>query len=179
MFSFNFPHVFSFDYIFLFLVSLLFFSRPHSFSLVEMGGNWCSPVLGVWNSDTFLSSYRQQCSSSSKEAYTDGSKRTGRKVGYAAVFTDSTRIGALPEEASIHTAEMKVIKIARKEIKKREDIRWVIYTDSLSSMQAIENNRENHLILNQIYGILTELPNYGKQLTLCTVPAHIAVKWNE
>ena len=29
--------------------------------------------------------------SSSKEAYTDGSKITGRKVGYAAAFTDSTR----------------------------------------------------------------------------------------
>ena len=28
---------------------------------------------------------------SSKEAYMDGSKSTGRKVGYAAVFTDTTR----------------------------------------------------------------------------------------
>ena len=55
-----------------------------------------------------------------------------------------------PEEASIHTAAMK-------EIKEREEIRWVIYTDSLSSMLAIENNRENHPILNQIYEILTEL----------------------
>ena len=33
---------------------------------------------------------------SSKEAYTDESKSTGKKVGYA----------ALPEEASIHTAEI-------------------------------------------------------------------------
>ena len=33
-----------------------------------------------------------------------------------------------PEEASIHTAEMT----AMKEIKEREDIRRVIYTDSLS-----------------------------------------------
>ena len=80
--------------------------------------------------------------SKSKEAYMDGSKSTGRKVGYAAVFTDSTRRGALPEEASIHTAEMT----AMKEIKEREDIRWVIYTDSLSSMLAIKN-RENHPIL--------------------------------
>ena len=41
-----------------------------------------------------------------KETYTDGSKSTGRKVGFAAVFTDITRRGSLPEEASIHTAEM-------------------------------------------------------------------------
>ena len=35
---------------------------------------------------------------SSKEGYTDESKSTGRKLGYAAVFTDTTRRGALPEE---------------------------------------------------------------------------------
>ena len=58
--------------------------------------------------------------SSSKEAYTDGSKSTGRKVGYAAVFTDSTRREALPEEASIHTSEMTAIK----KIKKRERAQW-------------------------------------------------------
>ena len=45
---------------------------------------------------------------------------------------------------------MTTIKIAMKEIQIREDMRWVIYTDSLSSMLAIKNNRENHPILNQI-----------------------------
>ena len=49
----------------------------------------------------------------------------------------------------------------------------------LSSILAIENNRENHPILNQIYDILTELHNQGKQLTLCKVLAHIGVKENE
>ena len=44
--------------------------------------------------------------SSSKEAYTDRLKSTGRKVCFAAVFTDITRRGSLPEEASIHTAEI-------------------------------------------------------------------------
>ena len=61
------------------------------------------------------------------------SKSTRRKVGYAAVFTDTTRKGTLPEEASIHTAEMT----AMKEIKEREDIRL----DLLSSMLAIKNNK--------------------------------------
>ena len=56
--------------------------------------------------------------SRSKEAYTDGSKSPGRKVGYAAVFTDSNRRVALPEEAFTHTAEMT----AMKETKEKEDI---------------------------------------------------------
>ena len=57
-------------------------------------------------------------------------------------------------------------------------MKWVIYTDSLSSILAIENNRENHPILNQIYDILAELQNQGKQITICT-SAHIGVKGNE
>ena len=91
---------------------------------------------------------------SSKEAYMDGSKSTGRKVVYAVVYTDTTKRERHPEAASIHTAEMTAMK---------EDRRWAIYIDSWSSMLAIRNNRENHPILNHIYGILTELHNQGKQ----------------
>ena len=36
-----------------------------------------------------------------------------------------------------------------------------------------------HPILNQIYDILTQLHNQGKQDTLCKVPAHIGIKGNE
>ena len=43
------------------------------------------------------------------------------------------------EDASIHTAEMTKIKVSLKEIHKRKDKRWVIYIDSQSFMQSIEN----------------------------------------
>ena len=71
------------------------------------------------------------------EAYTDGSKSTGRKIGFAAEFADITRRETLPEETSIHTAEMKAIKISMKEIQKRESMKWVIHADSLNSILAI------------------------------------------
>ena len=64
------------------------------------------------------------------EVYTDRLKNPGKKVGLATVFKDATRRGALPEEASIHTAEMTAIKVALKEIKGRKGDSWVIYTDS-------------------------------------------------
>ena len=54
-----------------------------------------------------------------------------------------------------------------------------MYSDMLSSILAIENNRENQPILNQIYDKLTELHGQRKQLTLCKVPAHIRIKENE
>ena len=45
--------------------------------------------------------------------------------------------------------------------------------------QGIKNKRENHPILNQIYDLLTEFHNQGKQLTLCKVPTHIGIIGNE
>ena len=114
-----------------------------------------------------------------KEVYTDGSKNPGKKVGLAAVFEDTTRRGTLPEESSIHTAEMTAIKIALREVLKKKEKSWVIYTDSQSSMQAIESNKENHPILNQIYDLLADLKEQKKQITLCKVPAHAGIKGNE
>ena len=43
-----------------------------------------------------------------------------RKVGFPAVSENITRRGALPEDASIHTAEMSAIKIAQRETKKED-----------------------------------------------------------
>ena len=58
-------------------------------------------------------------------------------------------------------------------------MRWVLYIDSLNSMLAIEKNRENHPMLNQIYDILAELQNQVKQITICKIPAQKGVKGNE
>ena len=46
-------------------------------------------------------------------------------------------------------------------------------------MLAIKNNREYDPILNQIYDILTEHHNQGKQINLCKVPARMVIKGNE
>ena len=59
----------------------------------------------------------------------------GRNVCFAA---DITRRWSLPEETFIHTTELIAIKVVLKEIHKREEKRWVIYTDSQSSMQSIK-----------------------------------------
>ena len=59
---------------------------------------------------------------------------------------------ALLDEASIHTAEMTEIKTAL-----REDKRWEIYTDLLSTIKKFTGT------LNQMHNILTELYNQGKR----------------
>ena len=54
---------------------------------------------------------------------------------------------------------MTEIKIEMRETEKRENIRWVIYTDTLSSMLAIDKNR----VIHPIFDISTKLYNQGKQ----------------
>ena len=54
----------------------------------------------------------------------------GKKVGFAAVFMDIIRSGALPEEAFIHTAEMTAIKNIK------DHKRYVICTDTQSSRNS-------------------------------------------
>ena len=58
-------------------------------------------------------------------------------------------------------------------------MRWVLYTDSPSSLLVIDNNRENHTILNKTYDILAEFHNQGKQITLCKALAYMGIAGNE
>ena len=111
--------------------------------------------------------------SDNKETYNDGSKSTERKVGFATVFADITRRSFHPHSSNDNN------KNNNERDTKREDIRWAIYTDSLSPILAIENNRENHSILNQIYDILAELHNQEKLITKCKIPANIGINGNE
>ena len=50
------------------------------------------------------------------------------KLGFAVLFTDISRKIVLPEESSIQTVKMTEVKIVLKEIHKRKDNRWVMYT---------------------------------------------------
>ena len=72
-----------------------------------------------------------------KEVYTDGSKSIERKY----ILQQYSQIlpRALPEEAPIDTVKMTAIKVALKEMPKRENKTWIIYTGSQSSMLSILN----------------------------------------
>ena len=94
---------------------------------------------------------------------------------YSGKCSDLTRIGALPEEVFIHTAEMTA-KVALKEIHRRENKTWVIYKNSQRSMQSIEYKKENRAILNQIYVILEELQEQDDNMTLCKILAQMEIK---
>ena len=64
---------------------------------------------------------------------------------------------------------MSTIKTTLRKTYNIEDKQWIICTDFHSSMQYIEFNRENHPLIK----------NQGKYITLCKVPIHFGIKYNE
>jgi CDP-glycerol glycerophosphotransferase (TagB/SpsB family) len=60
------------------------------------------------------------------------------KTGYAVVTPNRTLKIRLANEASVYTAELSAIFQALSLIEKETEARWVIFSDSLSSLQAKE-----------------------------------------
>ena len=93
------------------------------------------------NACFFYAFYSLRKNKNTLKAYTDVSKSIGF---FAAVFMQTISLKKPP-----FTVKITAIKIALMEIHKREDKIWVIYTNSQSSIQSIESNKENYPILNQ------------------------------
>jgi septation ring formation regulator EzrA len=82
--------------------------------------------------------------------YTDGSKMD-EKTGYAVVTPNRTLKIRLVNEASVYTTELSAISQALSLIEKETEVRWVIFSVFLSSLQAIES------ILTEIQDELAEI----------------------
>ena len=78
---------------------------------------------------------RSLSASSYKYIYTDGSK-VEEKVAAAAVTDSEIFVYCLADHSSIFTAEVKAISLALDHIKKTNNTRYIIFSDSLSCLQA-------------------------------------------
>ena len=80
-----------------------------------------------------------------EEMYTDDSK-DGEKVASAAILDGESYQFRLPNNSSIFSAELKAIDLALNHIEQDAYLRYIIFTDSLSAMQALEGEKtDNHL----------------------------------
>ena len=71
-----------------------------------------------------------------KYVYTDGSK-VEEKVALAAVTDSEIFVNRLADHSSIFTAEATAISLALNQIKKTNNRRYIIFSDSLSCLQAL------------------------------------------
>ena len=122
------------------------------------------------------------------EVYTDGSKM-GEKVAAAAhisrnladetIFRDRTI--RLPDGSSIFSAESIGIILALEyyNVMERVSHDVVIYSDSMSCLQAIDNEDTNQPLICRILNLLESLAEKGTNVQFCWVPSHIGIKGNE
>lgn len=107
--------------------------------------------------------------------YTDGSKSAGERVGCAFVHNGIKFLYPLLEHTSIFTAELFAIYQSLIYIKESNIPNTIIFTDSLSSLSAIQDPYHSHPICSLISSLLSPM-----QIVLfCYVPSHVGIKGNE
>ncbi len=109
--------------------------------------------------------------------YTDGSKDQD-KVGAAATCCGLNKQKRLPSNASIYTAELHALKMAFDIALQTPHTHFIIFSDSLSSLTALNGNNDHPYIL-ELRETYSRLVKRGKSIVLAWIPSHIGIKGNE
>ena len=112
-----------------------------------------------------------------EEIYTDGSK-DGEKVASAAILDGELYQFRLPNNSSIFSAELKAIDLALNHIEQDAYWRYIIYTDSLSVMQALEGEKTDNPLVVTLLEKLSKLCERA-DIVFCWLPSHIGISGNE
>jgi ribonuclease HI len=112
-----------------------------------------------------------------KPIYTDGSK-TENAVASAVVTTEKTVSKAYNKNLSIFSAEIRALELALNEIDKSEDEKHIIYSDSKSALQALEDRWTTNPLLRRVLELHTNIRK-SKLVIFCWVPSHVGIKGNE
>ena len=107
--------------------------------------------------------------------YSDGSK-VETKVASAYVCPYGTRGYRLRDGCSIFTAEIEAIDKALTCVKVSARKSFVIFSDSMSVLQAIESQESKNPLVNRV---LQEILSNGKFITFCWIPNHRDITGNE
>jgi len=110
--------------------------------------------------------------------YTDGSKDR-EKVASAAIVQSSLLCCRLPDASSIFWAELTAIILALDWVKNASSKKFVIFSDSLSSLQSINNQKSHHPLVQNILVQCHHLKNTNKHVAFCWVPSHVGIPGNE
>ena len=109
--------------------------------------------------------------------YTDGSKAENR-VAAAATSNNPSAHVRLPGNASIFTAELQALKMAFNIVKNCNWDYFIIFTDSLSSLQALDSNNCDHPFIQDILKLFNYCLLVNKKVVLAWVPSHVGIRGN-
>ena len=83
----------------------------------------------------------------------------------------------LPGQASIYTAELRAIQLALDLVNNSNKDKYVICVDSLSCLQAIEQQHIDHPLVLDVLEKYSALIN--KTVLFCWVPSHVGIRGHE
>ena len=110
--------------------------------------------------------------------YTDGSKEE-TKVGCAAATYNDCKQMRIPDGSSVFTAEAKAIDLALDFVKNCNNTnKFVIFSDSLSVLQALNNSSSKNPQIQQLLLKHHEITS-SKTIIYCWIPSHIGIYGNE
>ena len=110
--------------------------------------------------------------------FTDGSK-SSEGTGCAVIMSGHHKVGRLPNAASSFTAEITALVHALKEVCKINATKFVIYTDSKSSIDAISRYNPCQPLVQKAQEWLYLIYARRKSVRFCWVPAHVGIRGNE
>jgi len=114
------------------------------------------------------------------EIYSDSSK-TGEAVACAVICGNQTKSMILPDKSSVYTAELFVARMALEllSIRRLKQKSFVIYSDSFSSLQAVQSFDIINITVFNILKLYTQLTNMGKHVSLCWFSSNVGIKGNK
>ena len=139
----------------------------------------CTETKANTDSSIFISKFNEirENYSSFQPIYTDGSK-DGDAVAAAAVSDHDTYTFRLPDKSSIFSAELKAIWLALDHIQFDRCDRFIVFSDSLSCLQALSNEIYSNPIVAVLLEKLSRLCE-SKQICFCWLPSHVGIHGNE
>lgn len=111
--------------------------------------------------------------------FTDGSKGEGVAASAFYPSKDQSVSKCISSDSSIYTAEMTALILALRIIANSEHLNFLVCSDSLSALQAIESRNLNHPGLLKFFTLFTELKQAGYNIVLAWIPGHAGIQGNE
>jgi len=108
----------------------------------------------------------------------DGSN-DGLRTAAAVVALNTVKKVRLPNNTSIFTAEIRALYMALGIIRHTRSKDFVVFSDSLSSLQATDSRKTENALVLKILKEYTHLTNGGKSVPFCWNPSHVGIKGNE
>ena len=111
------------------------------------------------------------------QIFTDGSKVDEKVVAAAvsSVAPNSPFSCRLRDHCSIYTAELQAVLLALKQAYQSQESKFMIFSDSLSALQALGKLKTDHPVLIQLQELLHNVNADQKEIIFMWVPGHVGI----